>query len=278
MVVGTTRLGVTTQQTVETELHAELVLLTLKKELPLQLILQALDRRTEGVLDELDGLMLDVAEGCVRQLRDHVRGDVDDAAYILDAQSLRLDQGSRDRIHGELLVLDTVLQQRRVEVARAVPEMLHERPVGIIVHVALRLEDGLDVSSFLIELRGEFLGGKRLAQGKRVVDDRIDALDAVQRHEHEVQHIIVRIRPVHPGETRVGVGYLVPFASVDQGDPDDACGMHLMQRHRVSRSVALDDGIGIPPAVKPGVDAVPEIELVGVGIGADVDDLIGWMV
>ena len=154
--------------------------------------------------------------------------------------------------------------------------MPHESFVCIVVHVALGLQHGLNVAALLIELRGEPFGCKGLAQSKRVIDDGIHALDAVKSDEHKVQHLVVGISPVHPLEAGIWIGDLVPLAPVHQGDPDDAGGMHLMQRDRAVLP-PLDDGIGIAPAIKPGIDAVPEIKLVGIGVWPHIDHPIGWM-
>ena len=279
MIVGAAGLGVTAKQTVEAKLYAEHTELVVEEELPLQLILQPLDGRPEGILDELNSLVLDIAEGRVGELRDHVRRDVDDAADVLDGKGFRLDESRGDRIDGELLVLDAVLQERGVEVAGTQLEVLHEGLVLLVAQVAFRLQDRLQIAATLVELGSELLSSEGLAERERVVDDRVHALDAVKGDEHEVEHVLVRPDPGEPGPVGVGALDLVPLVlPLHEGDTGDPGRVDLMEGDRGAGAVALDVCVGVAPPVQPGVDHVPEVELVRVGVRPDVDDTEGGMV
>ena len=102
--------GITAEQAVQDEFHVVLTHLRVAEQLALNLHFDALYDRTQGILHELDRLMLYVAKGSVGELRHHVGRDVEDTAYVLYGEYLGLDQLRCHWIHGELLVLDAVFQ------------------------------------------------------------------------------------------------------------------------------------------------------------------------
>ena len=137
--------------------------------------------------------------------------------------------------------------------------------------MAVRLQDRADIAALGVELAGELFRGKGLPQGHGVADDGILPLDAVQRDQHEVEHLVVLMHSVQEAALGVRHVHIIPLAAVVQERPAFV-GVNLVQGERDSSRAPLYVSVGIAPAVQPGIDDVPEVELVGVGVGPLVDD------
>ena len=193
-----------------------------------------------------------------------MRRNVQHAGDVLDTHSLGLHQLSRHRIHGKLLVLDAILEERSLEV-RSRSEMRDKLLVCVVAEVSIGFENGLDVSALLVELSGKLLLSERLSNRHRIIDNGIDSDDTIQRHLHEVEHVVGRISSLEELEVRVRDGHLEPFATVRHADLH-ARRMNLMQGNWLTFVVALDDGVCVTPSLEPAYDSHPECHRVRIVI------------
>ena len=77
-------LVVTAHQTVQIDLHIKAPLFLFGKKSAVNCLLNADQPRADGMDSKVDGLMLNVAEGCSVQITDHVRRHTEDAADLTD--------------------------------------------------------------------------------------------------------------------------------------------------------------------------------------------------
>ena len=203
-----------------------------------------------------------------------MRRHVQDPGDVLNAHGLRLHQLSRHRIDRKLLVLDTILEEWSLEV-RCRLEVLQELTVCLVSEITVSLQHRLDVTTLAIELAGKLLLCERLAQSHGVIDDSIHADYTIQRHLHEVEHVLVRVCALKELEVRISDGHLVPLVTI--GHCDLYVGrMHLIQRDRHTSIVSLDDCICIAPSLEPAHDSHPECDGVGVLVRM-MQDLVSSM-
>jgi hypothetical protein len=111
LVVGNARRHVAPHQPAHVDLGVKL-LTVLAEQLPLGLVLEALDPRRDRVDHDFDALRLDVGEGGAQQVHHLVRRHAEPAADLLDQELVHLDQLGLLDVEADRLDVGIVVEVR----------------------------------------------------------------------------------------------------------------------------------------------------------------------